>query len=375
MENNVQSKIQNTIGQALYIAKAIACDCVEKQQEFLISYLMGIAENEGRSALAAKFMEMSDPNFKLDWKAIYAELDEDEMDDDSECYVKFSQAVHDGMFPIHVMDGDLMEDSESRDALVRYVMNVGNADANVVPYAQKATLPRTRYLSYSAGNGITITEGRGNRKPVFETPRGHIALSGCETLPELYARTLCITRWTHRMVNILRKATKKRRFCASVQDQVDALIKVLNTIRKIDTTDGDGYELRLLSNENARQLTLAVDSLDACAVSEIREALIRYALCGPTSDCDSGAGRRKIKKHLKENGVLLSADLLRLVIKSTDLDGDAASIWESIAMLDVVGVARSYVRKCHLVDDSVNLEANWLELDTGADDFHMDDIA
>lgn len=374
MENNVQSKIQNTIGQALYIAKAIACDCAEKQQEFLISYLVGIAENEGRSALASKFMEMSDPNFKLDWKAIYAELDEDEMDDDSECYVKFSQAVHDGMFPIHVMDGDLMEDSESRDALVRYVMTVGNAAANVVPYAQKATLPRTRYLSYSAGSGITITEGRGNRKPVFETPRGHIALSGCETLADLYARSICITRWAHHMAGILRKATKKRRFSASVQEQVDTLIKVLNTVRKIDTTDGDGYELRLLSNERARQLTLAVDSLDACAVSEIREALIRYAL-GPTSDCDSGSGRRKIKKHLKENGVLLSEDLLRLVIKSADLDGDAASIWESIALLDVVGVARSYVRKCHLVDDSVNLEANWLELDTGADNLELNDMA
>lgn len=375
MENNVQSKIQNTIGQALYIAKSIAGDCVEKQQEFLLSYLMGIAENEGRSALAAKFMEMSDPNFKLDWKAIYAELDEDEMDDDSECYVKFSQAVHDGMFPIHLMDADLMEDSESRDALVRYVMSVGNADANVVPYAQKATLPRTRFLSYSAGSGITITEGRGNRKPVFETPRGHIALSGCETLPELYARSICITRWTYRMVNVLRKATKKRRFSASVQDQVDTLIKVLNTVRKIDTTDGEGYELRLLNNERARQLTLAVDSLDAGAVSEIREALIRYVLGGPNSDCDSGAGRRKIKKHIKEHGVLLSADLLRLVIKSTDLDGDAASIWESIAMLDVVGVARSYVRKCHLVDDSVNLEANWLELDTGADNLELNDMA
>lgn len=374
MENNVQSKIQNTIGQSLNLAQRIAHGCISKQQDFLVSYLVGIEEDGGRTALAAKFMEMSDPNFKLDWKAIYSTLNEDEMDDDSECYVKFSQAVHDGMFPIHLMDDALLEDSESRDALIGYLMNVGNADVNVVPYAQKATLPRTRFLNYGEGSGITVGEARGNRKPVFEAPRGHIALSGCETLPELYARTTCITRWAHLMVGILHKATKKSRFCASVQEQVDALIKVLKVVRKIDTTDGDGYELRLLNNEGARQLTLAVDSLDACAVSEIREVLIRYELARANSDISSSSVR-KIKKHIKEHGALLSANLLRLVIKSTDGDiEDAASIWESIAMLDVVGVARSYVRKCHLVDDGVNLEANWLELDTDANKFELNDM-
>jgi hypothetical protein len=186
---------------------------------------------------------------------------------------------------------------------------------------------------------------------------GHVALEGHKTPAALLAFTMCVKRWARTLRGALNKAIKKERFSANTLPHVERLVRALSSVKEITPRSGEGYELNLLHDKLAQEILGAVDSLDSQVIAEIREALIRYLLTGDVGQ--EGLRFKKLKRHIKEHGAILSEDLLKCMIKDVDSDFEPASLWENVAMLDFVGVARSYVRSMYLCSDSLDLAQDW----------------
>lgn len=356
MENNVQ----NTIGQVLYIARRMADDFAEKQASFLESYLSGIAVSQSRSALAAELLAMADGKFQFDWKAIYATFEEDEEDDDRDAAVKYAKAWHDGTFPVHILHDELLTDDAIRGAFCAYLERVADTRVSYTTYEGILLPSEGKYLSYSSGNGIACSIQRRYKGRPADTPVGHFTLTGYSTPALLFAQYYNAVEWARTMIRVMEKAKKKGRFSATVEPLVDKFIDALDRVKRVKLFSGDNYELRMMSNDMARQLSDALDALDGLAKVEIREALIRYDLIYlPYLD---GEPYKKAKRLVKKNGAVLSADLLKCMIKALDSREEAADIWQSIALLDFENVARYYIRKLHLMDDSLHVDDHWLKL-------------
>ena len=356
MENNVQ----NTIGQALSVARRMADDFAEKQASFLESYLNTIAVNNSRGALAAELLAMADDKSQFDWKAIYASFEEDEEDDDSDAAVKYAQAWHDGTFPVHILHDELLTDDTIRGAFCAYLERVADTRVSYTTYEGILLSSEGKFLSYRSGSGIACSTQRRYNGRSTDTPVGHFTLTGYSTPAVLFAQYYNAVEWARTLIKVMEKAKKKGRFSATVEPLVDQFIEALDRVNRVKLFSGDNYELRMISNDMARQLSDALDALDGLAKVEIREALVRYDLIYmPYLD---GEPCKKAKRIIKKNGAVLSADLLKCIIKTLDSREEAGELWQGIALLDFENVTRYYIRKLHLMDDSMHIDDHWLKL-------------
>lgn len=356
MKNN---NVQSTIGQVLSLAHGVAEAATDRQRDILISQLNALTEEGSRSAVIPMLLAMADENYQFDWKEIYSMVpEEDEDGDEADSAVKYAQAWMDGTFPIHVMHAEVLTDEVTCSTLKAYIERVAGARVSHVIYDDSVKPNDDMFLSYRPSAGIACSPQRTYRGTTSAAqPIGHFAISGVATLSALYAQSNVVINWAREMLRVLRRAEKKNRFSAAVVPMVDRLIEALESVRKIKLVSGDGYELRLMSSAVADELNAALDALDGLARAEIREALIRHAfICPPALDAEPS---KKVKNHIKEHGAVLTADLLKKVMKEFRDDGSDGELWESVAVLDIVGIARQYIRNMRLVGDNAQLNDNW----------------
>jgi hypothetical protein len=347
----MKTNVQLTIGQALHITQSMALDVAASQRNFLSSYM----EDCGTRGVISVLLKMADADFKFDWKDIYSNLNEDEEDNDSDSYVKYAQAWHEGTFPVHILHADVLTDDAVRNALVSYAERVSSAQTSIVTYNDVREQAAEKFLSYNSGSGVACSTQRNFNKRVTTNPVGHIAFSGTDTPASLYAKLNNARGWARDLSSILNKALKKDRFTTAVIPVVNQLVEALEAIKKIKPVDGEGYNIYLMSDAIAQQVLNAVDAIEGLAASEIREVLIRSVfVCPPSIDCDPS---KKVKKLIKEHGAVLTDDLVKRAMKEFYHDCD---FWECIALLDVVGIAHQYVRDMTLVKDGESLAADWL---------------